>query len=95
MDDILTIVVSENINASKNSAADAGRTGSATSILGVVPKLISGLISSDQEADASGQNVMSAKGGANSRVAFNDVITVPWWKCWPTSNLLVSGEKLC
>ena len=91
--DILTIVVSENINASKNSAADASRTGSATSVLGLVPKLLSGLVSSDQDADASGKNVISAKGGANSRNTFNGVITVTVVELLANGNLLVSGEK--
>lgn len=91
--DILTIVVSENINASKNSAADASRSGSASSALGTVPKLIGGLISSDQNADASGKNVMSAKGGANSRNTFNGVITVTVVEVLGNGNLLVSGEK--
>jgi flagellar L-ring protein FlgH len=91
--DILTIVVSENINASKNSAADASRTSSATSSLGLVPKLLSGLVSSDQDADASGKNVISAKGGANSKNTFNGVITVTVVELLANGNLLVSGEK--
>jgi len=91
--DILTIVVSENINASKNSAADASRTSSATSVLGLVPKLLSGLVSSDQDADASGKNVISAKGGANSKNTFNGVITVTVVELLANGNLLVSGEK--
>jgi len=91
--DILTILVSENINASKNSAADASRTGSANSTVGLVPKLFGGLISSDQDADAGGKNIMSAKGGANARNTFNGVITVTVVEVLPNGNLLVSGEK--
>jgi flagellar L-ring protein precursor FlgH len=91
--DILTILVSESINASKNSAADASRSGSASSALGLVPKLIGGLISSDQDASASGKNIMSAKGGANARNTFNGVITVTVVEVLPNGNLLVSGEK--
>lgn len=91
--DILTIVVNENINASKNSAADASRTSSASSALELVPKLLSGLVSSDQDADASGKNSISAKGGANSRNTFNGVITVTVVELLANGNLLVSGEK--
>ncbi|MEO5659914.1 MAG: flagellar basal body L-ring protein FlgH [Polaromonas sp.] len=91
--DILTIVISENINASKNSAADASRSGSASALLSVVPKLIGGLISGDQNAEASGKNIMSAKGGANSRNTFNGVITVTVVEVLLNGNLLVSGEK--
>ncbi len=91
--DILTIVVSENINASKNSGAEASRSGSVNSVFSLVPKLIGGLISSDQNADASGKNTLSAKGGANSRNTFNGVITVTVVDVLVNGNLLVSGEK--
>ena len=91
--DILTIVVSENINASKNSAADASRTSSASSVLDLVPRLLGSLISSDMNATASGENVISAKGGANSRNTFNGVITVTVVEVLTNGNLLVSGEK--
>ncbi|MBG6077850.1 flagellar basal body L-ring protein FlgH [Polaromonas sp. CG_9.11] len=91
--DILTIVVSENINASKNSGAEASRSGSASTVLGMVPKLISGLISGDLDAIASGKNTMSAKGGANSKNTFNGVITVTVVEVLINGNLLVSGEK--
>ena len=91
--DILTIVISENINASKNSGAEASRSGSASTVLGLVPKLISGLISGDLDANASGKNTMSAKGGANSKNTFNGVITVTVVEVLLNGNLLVSGEK--
>ena len=91
--DILTIVVSENINASKNSGAEASRSGSASALLGLVPKLISGLIGADLDASATGKNTMSAKGGANSKNTFNGVITVTVVEVLLNGNLLVSGEK--
>ena len=91
--DILTIMVSENINASKNSGAESSRSGSAGAVLGLVPKLISGLIGGDLDAKASGQNTMSAKGGANSKNTFNGVITVTVVEVLLNGNLLVSGEK--
>ena len=83
--DILTILVSENVNASKNSAANASRSGSASVELGLIPKIFGGLLSSAQDANAGGKNILSAKGGANAMNTFNGVIT--------NGNLLVSGEK--
>jgi flagellar L-ring protein precursor FlgH len=91
--DILTILVSENVNASKTSAANASRSGSASSALSLIPKLIGGLISSDQNANGSGNNTLTAKGGANATNTFNGVITVSVIEQLANGNLLVSGEK--
>lgn len=91
--DILTILVSENVNASKASAANASRNGSASVDLGVIPKIFGGLISSVQNASAGGQNVLDAKGGAQATNTFNGVITVTVIDVLPSGNLLVSGEK--
>lgn len=91
--DILTILVSENVNASKNSAANASRSSSASSALDVLPQIFGGLISSAQDASASGKNILSAKGGANAANTFNGVITVTVVDVLPNGNLLVSGEK--
>lgn len=91
--DILTILVSENVNASKNSAADASRSGSTSLDLSVIPKIFEGLISNSQDASASGKNAMSAKGGANAKNTFNGVITVTVTDVLPNGNFLVSGEK--
>lgn len=90
--DILTIVVNENVNASKNSATNASRTGSATATLGVIPKVLGGLVTG-QEADASGSNTLTAKGGANAANTFNGVITVTVIEVLGNGNLVVSGEK--
>ena len=90
--DILTILVSENINASKNSAADASRASSASATLGVIPKVFGGLLGG-LDADASGKNSISAKGGANSKNTFNGVLTVTVVEVLANGNLLVSGEK--
>jgi len=90
--DILTILVSENINASKNSAADASRASSASATLGVIPKVFGGLLGG-LDADAGGKNSISAKGGANSKNTFNGVLTVTVVEVLANGNLLVSGEK--
>ena len=91
--DILTILVSENVNASKSSAVNASRSGSASTALGLIPKLLRGLLSSEQDAKASGKNDLSAKGGANATNTFNSTITVTVVEVLHNGNLLVSGEK--
>ncbi|MDR6886922.1 MULTISPECIES: flagellar basal body L-ring protein FlgH [Variovorax] len=91
--DILTIVISERVNASKNSGASASRTGSlAADFAGGIPKLLGSLLNG-QDAKLSGGNKLDAKGGANANNTFNGVITVTVVDVMRNGNLLVSGEK--
>jgi len=90
--DILTIVISEKVNASKNSGANASRDGSAAAAFATIPKFLGGLLN-DQDAKLSGKNALIAKGGANAANTFNGVITVTVVDVLGNGNLLVSGEK--
>ena len=90
--DILTIVISEKVNASKNSGANASRTGSLTAAFPTIPKLLGGLLR-NQDAELSGKTGLNAKGGASAANTFNGVITVTVTDVLPNGNLLVSGEK--
>ena len=90
--DILTVLVSENVNATKNSGSNASRSTSASATLGVVPGVVRGLLG-DLNLDASGKNNLSAKGGANAANTFNGVITVTVIEVLLNGNLAVSGEK--
>lgn len=91
--DILTVQVRENVNASKNSAANVSRTGSASASLDLIPSFMGGLFTGDQSADVSGQNTLKASGGANAANTFNGMITVTIVDVLANGNLLVSGEK--
>ncbi len=90
--DIITIVISEKADASKNSATTASRSGKVATDLGVTPKLLGGLLRG-QGAGLSGDNTLNAKGGANAANEFNAVITATVIEVMPNGNLLVSGEK--
>ena len=90
--DILTIVISERVNASKNSGASASRTGSLVADFAGIPKLLGSLLDG-QDAKLSGGNKLDAKGGANANNTFNGVITVTVVDVMRNGNLLVSGEK--
>ncbi|MBO9650948.1 MAG: flagellar basal body L-ring protein FlgH [Variovorax sp.] len=90
--DILTIVISEKLNASKNSAANANRNGSMTAAFDPIPKVLKGLLN-DQDAKLSGTSAFTGKGGANATNTFNSTITVTVTDVLPNGNLLVSGEK--
>jgi flagellar L-ring protein FlgH len=90
--DILTIVISEKDDASKNSATTASRTGKLAASFGTTPKVLGGLLAG-QDASMSGDTSLDAKGGANAANAFNGVITATVVKVLANGNLVVSGEK--
>ena len=90
--DILTIVISEKLNATKNSGANASRDGSASLAFAAIPKFLGGLLTG-QDAKMTGTNALTAKGGANAANTFNGVITVTVVDVLGNGNLLVSGEK--
>ncbi|MGN6666476.1 MAG: flagellar basal body L-ring protein FlgH [Trinickia sp.] len=89
--DILTIVISENINATKSSGASAGRNGSTTATIPTIG-FLKGLLN-HVNVDASGKNTFSGSGGANASNTFNGTITVTVTNVLPNGNLVVSGEK--
>ena len=90
--DILTIVISERLNASKTSGANASRNGNTGLTFETIPKALGGLFK-EQDAKISGSNTMIAKGGANAVNNFNSTITVTVTDVLGNGNLLVSGEK--
>lgn len=90
--DILTIVISEKLNATKNSGANASRDGSASVAFAAIPKFLGGVLNG-QDAKMNGTNALTAKGGANAANTFNGVITVTVVDVLGNGNLLVSGEK--
>jgi flagellar L-ring protein FlgH len=89
--DILTIVIAENINATKSSGANTKRGGSTSFNVpsaGFAPGFFS-----RANLNAQGANQFDATGGANASNTFNGVITVTVTNVLPNGNLVVSGEK--
>ncbi|UVC29967.1 flagellar basal body L-ring protein FlgH [Pantoea sp. SOD02] len=92
--DTLTILLQENVSASKSSSASANRNGSAGMGLIAVPtKMSSWLGDGKADFDAEGKNDFSGKGGAAARNTFTGTITVTVNELMPNGNLRVVGEK--
>ena len=89
--DILTIVIQENINATKSSGANTNRS-SATSFSTTSAGFLSGLFGK-ANLNSQGANTFQGTGGANASNTFNGVITVTVTNVLPNGNLVVSGEK--
>nr|WP_150697843.1 flagellar basal body L-ring protein FlgH [Pandoraea terrae] len=90
--DILTITINENTAASKNSAANANRAGSASLTLPATPGVIGGILQ-NQDTNISGANKFDAKGAANANNVFSGTITVTVLDVLANGNLAVAGEK--
>ena len=92
--DTLTILLQENVSASKSSSASANRNGSAGMELLAVPTAAGSWLG-DGKADfkAEGSNDFSGKGGAAARNTFTGTITVTVNELLPNGNLRVVGEK--
>jgi len=90
--DILTIVLDENVSATKSSAANASRNGSLAFSPTRVPDLFGSLLDG-QDADISGDTTFDGKGGANASNTFVGTITTTVMNVLPNGNLEVAGEK--
>ncbi len=91
--DTLTIVLAENVNATKTSGASVSRNSKAGVDMAVMPRALSGLIGPALNTRIGGEQSMSAEGGANASNAFNGILTVTVAEVLANGNLVVSGEK--
>ncbi|WP_175103343.1 flagellar basal body L-ring protein FlgH [Pararobbsia alpina] len=90
--DVLTIVIAENINATKSSGTQTNRTGSETFTPTSVPGLLGGLLS-HSTTSLTGNNAFQATGGAAAQNSFTGTLTVTVTNVLANGNLQVSGEK--
>lgn len=92
--DMLTIVLQENVSASKNSSASASRTGSSSLGFETTPRYLQGLFGNDRASvDVKGENIFGGRGGANASNTFSGTITVTVNEVLVNGNLSVIGEK--
>ena len=75
--DTLTIVLQENVSASKSSSANASRDGKTNFGFDTVPRYLQGLFGNARaDVEASGGNTFNGKGGANASNTFSGTLTV-------------------
>lgn len=91
MGDILTIVLDEEVSASKNSQSNAGRSGSASLELAQLPDVLDTL--AEYGFDISGGNDFTGSGGSQANNSFTGTITVSVLEVMSNGNLRVRGEK--
>lgn len=89
--DILTIVLDEEVSASKSASSNANRDGSASLELEQLPDALDTL--AEYGFDLSGASDFSGGGGAQANNTFTGTITVSVLEVMHNGNLRVRGEK--
>lgn len=92
--DTLTILLQENVSASKSSSASASRDGSSGLSFDATPRMLQGALGGDHtKTAASGDTKFAGKGGAAANNTFSGTITVTVRQVLDNGNLSVVGEK--
>jgi flagellar L-ring protein FlgH len=92
--DVLTIVLQENVSASKSSSINASRNSGVNLGVKTIPKFLDGLVGRGKvDTDISGGNDFKGFGGANAKNTFSGTITVTVQDVMINGNLKVIGEK--
>ena len=91
--DIVTIIIQERTNASKNVSTASARTGSAGLGLNSVPKFFPPGFGPQQGFDMEGNNDAQGTGSSRADNLFTGTITTTVVQVLPNGNLLVAGDK--
>lgn len=89
--DIMTIVLDEEVSASKNSQSNANRSGSSSLELAQLPDILDVL--ADYGFDISSASDFAGGGGSQANNSFTGTITVSVLEVMNNGNLRVRGEK--
>lgn len=89
--DILTIVLDEEVSASKNAQSNADRSGSSSLDIAEIPDALETL--AEYGFDLSGDSDFTGGGGAQANNSFTGTITVSVLEVLYNGNLRVRGEK--
>ena len=92
--DTLTLVLQENVSASKSSSANASRDGKSSFSMDTTPRYLEGLFGNARaDLTSAGSNSFNGKGGANASNTFSGTLTVTVDQVLINGNLHVVGEK--
>ncbi|HEC7758637.1 TPA: flagellar basal body L-ring protein FlgH [Salmonella enterica subsp. enterica serovar Muenchen] len=92
--DTLTIILQENVSASKSSSANSSRDSSTGLSFTATPRFLMGLFGGEKtDTKISGNNGFTGKGGAAAQNTFSGTITVTVNQVLANGNLHVVGEK--
>jgi len=91
--DIVTIVLNERTNASKNVATNTNRTGSTNLGIAAAPSFMNSWANANLNTEATGGNVSQGKGDSTANNAFTGTITTTVVGVMSNGNLQVAGEK--
>lgn len=90
--DLLTVVIDQEVSATKSSEASIDRSANASLGLMALPEVLGDLLK-NQDFDVSGDSAFGGEGGAQASNAFTGTITVMVMNVLPNGNLKVAGEK--
>ncbi|KFA58341.1 Flagellar L-ring protein FlgH [Gilliamella apicola] len=92
--DVLTIILQENVSASKSSSINAGRNGAVNLTAKTIPTFLDGLVGRNKaDTEMSGNSDFKGSGAANAKNTFSGTITVTVKNVMVNGNLQVVGEK--
>lgn len=90
--DIVTVVLSERINAAKSVATSTSRTSGIEIGFDTVPRSLENALGG-QSMDFTGDNTASGRGSTNASNTFSGTITTTVIGILPNGNLEIAGEK--
>lgn len=91
--DIVTVIIQEKTNASKNVQTSTDRSGSAGMNFPLAPDFLPESLGSKQSFEATGNNASQGKGSSRADNMFQGTLTTTVVGVLPNGNLQIAGDK--
>lgn len=91
--DIVTVVIQEKTNASKNVRTSTDRKSNAGMNMGLAPALLPGDLGARQNFDVTGGNAAQGTGSSRADNMFSGTLTATVIEVLPNGNLRIAGDK--